>query len=240
MDWINYLPQGLPQYLKQETFTCSCHAPIDAIESQILYLTGERVQFSRRWLCYMSHTSPTQGNSEQVVLPTIAKFGLVLESSWPQRADMTEAEFYTPPTPEEAKVLAYEGAAWLEKWEVIPDYYKQLSDLNKAPLIVRVNTGSTFHFMEVLNPTTYYDSEYNGGQIGPIPASQYPVVVEYHQIIIKNKMPTKYKIHNKDGRLGVMLDFGFEAVIHYAKDMTMYNHLLTDYEVPADAVTKEL
>lgn len=230
-DWSKWLPSGLPQFLKQDTDACTSYSTIDSIETQELALTGSQPQYSRRWLAYISKTSPTQGNSLQNVFPAVAKLGLVLESSWPQRSDMTSEEFYTPPTPEELKVLAYEGQAWLEKWQVSYDFFKQLSDLDKAPLIVRLNLTSTFHFVEVLNSQTYYDSEYHNGYIGIIPASMYPIVVEYSQLIINLKNMGQFKTQNYKGELRIVLQADSEQTWEalckvYAVDPKVINEII--------------
>ncbi len=184
-DWIKYLPSGLPQFLQQDTNACSDYAPIDAIESYELFLTGQQQQYSRRWLAYMSGTDPIQGNSEWVILPIIKKYGLVLESSWPQTSNMTSAEFYTPPTPDEQTKLLAEGEAWLQKWEVLDNYNVPFTDISQGPLIARLNLQTTFHFIEVLNANWYYDSEFHSGKIGVTPP--FGTVADYYQILIKER-----------------------------------------------------
>lgn len=213
-DWSQYLPNDIPQYLKQDTLTCTNHAAINCIETQEFAITGLKNQYSRRWLAKVSNTSPTQGNSEQVVFPAVAKYGLVLESSWPQRNDMTDAEYYADPTPEQRALLLAEGQVWLQKWEISYDFFKQLTDLDKAPLIVRANLFTTFHFMEVLNPQLYYDSEYHNGHIGVINPSVYNIVgKEYSQIIIKRKEQTM-KLVNNNNTYYVEGDKGYLGINH--------------------------
>lgn len=185
-DWLAYLPSGLPQYLSQDTNGCSDYAPIDSIESQELALTGVNTQYSRRWLTQMSKTDPVNGNSEQVVFPTIAKYGLVLESSFPQSKTMSVKEFYAPPSAARQAQLLAEGQQWLQRWEVTPKYFVPFN-LTDAPLIARLKLPTTFHFIEVLSSNWYYDSEYHSGKIGVCPL--YGTPVAYHQIIIKPKGP---------------------------------------------------
>jgi hypothetical protein len=210
-NWPQFLPSGLPQYLKEDTDACTSYATVDSIETQILAMTGQRVQFSRRRLAQKSKTSPTQGNSEQNVFPVAAQ-GLVLESSWPQRSDMTDAEFYATPTPEEEATLMAEEAEFCKHWNVTFNFFVPFTKISVAPLIARVNVTFTFHFIEVLSKDLYYDSEYNNGHIGVIPASTYPVVVEYHQIVIKRK--DSMILVNNNGTYYVEGDKGYLGINH--------------------------
>jgi hypothetical protein len=198
-DWKPYAPIGLPQFLAQETNGCTSYAAIDSIETQELAITGVQPQYSRRWLAKVSRTSKTQGNSEQQVFPAIKHFGLVLESSWPQRNDMTLDEFYADPTEEEFDLLLAEGEAWLKKWQVTDDYFVPFSYIDKAPLIARLNVTTTFHFVEVLSKDYYFDSERHNGKIGIIPVSIYPVVVDYYQITLSLKNMSNVIFVHKTG-----------------------------------------
>lgn len=219
MNWLAYHPDGLSQVLYNETNACATYAPIDSIETQIFFLTGQKIQFSRRWMAIMDGTDkqgnyigvppPTYQGLNKGALPSIQKYGLVLESSYPQSPTMTWDEYFTPPTPELQTQLLVEGQAFLEKWAITCSYGLNLATpqiwLNKAPLLARVKEGGIEHFVEVLNETTMFDSEPHTNNPATTFIQPLPPVEAFYQIIINPKNMPQFKTQNYHGELRIVL-----------------------------------
>lgn len=101
------------QYVDQ--MSCVSHSVINAVQSQELFLTGKRVQYSKRWLAKMSDTT-RNGNYLGKVAQTIRDFGLVLESDYPTPASYTWEEFYADIPEPKLTELKEKGQAWLKRW----------------------------------------------------------------------------------------------------------------------------
>ncbi len=212
-DWSNYPPLGLPQFIGFETDGCATYGTIDGIESQELFLTGKQNQYSRRWIFKMSGTTQ-QGNYLENVYAAIAKYGLVLESSYSQ-AGITSWDEYDAEIPEPllSQLLA-EGQEWLKKWDVsfttenIPQE-QIIQALQNAPLQTEVIDGTFRHIIEQLNLTTCWDSEYHHSgtpiQEFETPLSTFNSIVCYNQIIIKEKKMPQIKSVNIKGEEGIFL-----------------------------------
>lgn len=231
-DWKPYVPvPGLSQVWNvlnssavDETDACVSYATVDSIETQLYQQLGVRVQFSRRWLAYISGTT-LQGNTITNVFKAVAKYGLVLETSWPQDDSMTFAEFYAAPNPQQLAALEAEGQRWLKVLNPRPPVYNvgavNLSlALRTAPVIAFVPQVNPDHAVEVINATTMFNSE--PGSSNPLTEFIQPFTTanSYHQLTIQaNPFPMYTKVVKQDGKtFGVRIATPNGDQIIYATD----------------------
>lgn len=121
-NWTPYAWDTENQYSnKADALDCVAESFINAIQAQEFFMTGKKVNYSKRWLAKCSGTNQGiykgKGNTYGNVADWIHNHGLVLESSYPKPAgDWTADEFYADINPDlQAKLLA-EGQIWLQKW----------------------------------------------------------------------------------------------------------------------------
>jgi len=91
--WLELLP--LPEYQSPyfETYSCTAHATINAIQMLQLQKFGESEDYSERFLANVSGTIPG-GNNPHTVAEYIRKVGLVEESLYPTLTAKTWEEYY--------------------------------------------------------------------------------------------------------------------------------------------------
>lgn len=111
---------------KGDALDCVAESFINAIEAQEFFLTGKKVNYSKRWVAKKSGTNQGKykglGNSYANVADWIHNNGLVLESSYPKTDNWTVDEFYKDIDPDLDQQLIAEGKAWLAKWDYSYEY----------------------------------------------------------------------------------------------------------------------
>ena len=159
-DWTGYLGQSESQHsLICDSESCVSFAAAHCLESQIQFLSGQKIKLSPRFLAAVSHTT-TEGNSFQNVFNTILEYGICTEATWPVPPGLgnwTWADFYqTPP------LAAYQEALWFKnQFTITLQANISPSELVYAPLWTEVNLGYTTHAVEQINLSTELDSEPN-------------------------------------------------------------------------------
>jgi hypothetical protein len=226
-DWLEYIPvPGLPQVWKVlnsdtvlQSDACVSYSTVDSIETQFFQQTGIRVQFSRRWLAFISGTT-LQGNTITNVFNALAKYGPVLETSWPQNNAMTWDAYYAAPTQAQLAALTAEGAQWKKvlnfqapKYGIMPS--ELTSYLQKAPVIAFIPAVNPDHAVEVVNLTTMFNSE--PASSNPLTEFIQPFSVaqgnSFHQIIIETTMNPNVETMNYNGTIGVFVPVSTPAEI---------------------------
>lgn len=156
-DWSGYLGVSESQHsLECDTEACVSFSACHVLESQIQFLTGQKVKLSPRFLAAVSHTT-TQGNSFQNVFNAILKYGICTEDTWPipPGLEWTWADFYATPSP-----AAYKEALWFkQQFTVTFQANNATPQLASAPGWPEVNLGYTTHAVEQINVNTELDSE---------------------------------------------------------------------------------
>lgn len=120
---------------KGDALDCVAESFINSIEAQEFFITGKKIQYSKRWLAKVSGTNQGalkgKGNSYTTVADVIHNIGLVLEEHYPKpEGDWTTDEFYQPiPEPLNTQLLE-EAGKWKEKWS----YNYEFLNVNDANL----------------------------------------------------------------------------------------------------------
>ncbi len=109
--WLNYAPaQNVQQNRGVESEACTSFGSRDAEETLQNALFGDTRKWSARWLAYASGTTPT-GNNPAAVMTAWQEKGIVLDTYWPNTADLTTwAAFYAIP-PQSLYIKALEFIA---------------------------------------------------------------------------------------------------------------------------------
>jgi len=134
-NWTPYAWDTENQYSsKGDALDCVTESFINSIEAQEYFITGKKVNYSKRWIAKISGTNQGiykgLGNTYGNVAEAIRKNGLVLESSYPKPVgDWTADEFYKDINPDLQTKLLAEGQIWLTKWNYQYEYL-QVTDPN--------------------------------------------------------------------------------------------------------------
>lgn len=126
-DWTAYLPD--PEWqttTKIDTMACVSFSALNCIETLIHFHTGQKKNFSDRFLAYMSGTT-IHGNFLFKVADSIRKDGLILQEEWKTEPDMDWATYYAVPPIE----LINKAKNFLDEWTVNYEFI----DFNKESLI---------------------------------------------------------------------------------------------------------
>lgn len=163
-NWQPFLPLGEWQQKNgKDLMACVTFSLLNAIETQEFFLTGQRVNYSDRWIAKMSGTTP-EGNYLYKVADTVRKFGLVLEEDYP--ADSFEWNVYYQNIPEpKLTELKVKGAEWLKNHTLQYEWLdvtasELLKHLKQCPLQV-VKPGhaiESFNLVEPSDVVEYFDS----------------------------------------------------------------------------------
>jgi hypothetical protein len=218
-DWLPYVPvPGLSQVWNVlnsnqvlQTDGCVSYSTIDSVITQVRQQLGIQIEFSRRFMAWVSKTT-TVGNSVVNVFNAFLKYGPVLETSWPQNDSMTWDEFYADPTPEQLAALYAEGQQWLKvlnpqlpQYDIPPS--ELTSYLQKAPVIAFIPSVNPDHAVEVVNLTTMFNSE--PASSNPLTEYIQPFSVSqgnsFHQIIIEASMNTFVETMDYNGTIGIFV-----------------------------------
>jgi len=151
-EWRNFTPPGENQFSNHaDSMACVTFSALNVLETQYKFLTGQKINFSDRFIAKLSGTTP-QGNSIQKVLDTIRKYGLVLEADYPTPASFTWDEYYADIPPE---VLAK-----AQKFDISYEFGSTdyLKDLKQAPLQMVIEKTNPYHAVEMINLTEEFDS----------------------------------------------------------------------------------
>jgi hypothetical protein len=156
LDWTPYVPDYDNQFsagTHVDAEDCVSQSAVHSIETQILFLTGQRVRFSPRALGKLSGTTP-QGNSTTNVLAAIKKYGLIPYESWPDLDNFTWDEYYKD-IPQD---VIDQGKDFLLKWNV--EFFSGVSDdaLQFGPIWLELKEPTTNHFVEQINSHQFFDS----------------------------------------------------------------------------------
>jgi len=153
-DWESYLPVMETQVIDEvDSWFCPIFSTLNALEVWYKYLTGEEKNWSDMYLGLLSGTEPGHGNSVQVIMDTMHRYGNVLEAVFAFVAWNSSLT-----VPEEVIEI---GKEWLEKYEfraeiVRPELetYKEdiLDALQYSPLVVGVKYANGVTDNEILNP----------------------------------------------------------------------------------------
>lgn len=141
-DWRPYLPTGESQWRpSQETSSCTNQAAINSLETQVFFLTGDRVNYSECWNAKQAGTDPNNGNYVEAAHEVVRLQGTPLQSEWDLPSNWTLQDFYRPVTQESRQ----KARLWLDKyeyshaWVTISD--KNLKDwLKTSPICITVST----------------------------------------------------------------------------------------------------
>lgn len=167
-NWEKFLPTGERQRNFLETMACVSFSACNSIEIQEKQQTGIEMNYSDRWIALMSETTP-QGNWLWKVGDTVRKYGMVLESDFPSKQNMSWDDYYSI-TPEKKAELIEKGKAWLQKWDVktefintsISMWYTVKEDLIKhikhAPLQIVKPGHAITNFYNQDDVANYFDS----------------------------------------------------------------------------------
>jgi len=133
-NWTPYAWDEENQFSSRgDALDCVAESFINAVEAQEFFMTGRKVNYSKRWLAKCSGTNQGvykgKGNTYANVADWIHNRGLVLESSYPKPSGWTVDEFYAEINPDLQTKLLAEGQIWLQKWAYDYEYLK-VSDPN--------------------------------------------------------------------------------------------------------------
>lgn len=159
-DWSGYLGVSESQHsLVCDSEACLSFAACHVLESQIQFLTGQKVKLSPRFLASVSHTTQA-GNSFQAVFNAIVQYGICTEDTWPVPpglSNWTWDDFYQTPS-----AAAYKEALWFkQQFNVTLQANISPQSLVSAPLWTEINLVTTTHAVEQINANTELDSEPN-------------------------------------------------------------------------------
>jgi hypothetical protein len=206
MDWTDCLGVSESQHsLNCDSESCVSFAACHVLESQIQFLTGQKVKLSPRFLASVSHTT-IAGNTFQNVYNAIVQYGICTEDTWPIPAGLnwSWSDFYKTPPPQ-----AYSEALWFkQQFNVALQAKISPQNLVSAPLWTEVNLGYTTHAVEQINLNTELDSEPNlappghGGDTIPYLKPLAPVV-HYNLLLLTQKVSSNVQfIQNGNGEYG--------------------------------------
>lgn len=162
-NWRNYLPPAEWQWKNgKDTMACVTFSLLNSIETQEFFLTGQRVNYSDRWIALMSGTTP-QGNYLYAVADTVRKFGLVREESWPAPSSFDWNTYYAQPDAATMKKLLAEGEEWKKTHSLAYEWLTtSLEDiqthLKHCPLQVVIPGHAIEGFKQVGDIHGYFDS----------------------------------------------------------------------------------
>lgn len=162
-DWTDSLPPGEWQRNNYvDTMACVTFSLLNCIETQEFFLTGQRVNYSDRWIAKMSETTPN-GNYLYKVANTVRHFGLVKEENWATPANFTWETYYADPDPATMQKLTAEGAEWLRTHDLAYEWLTtQLDDILKhikqCPLQIVIPGHAIENFYEEKEVVHYFDS----------------------------------------------------------------------------------
>lgn len=162
-DWTPYLPAGERQSNNLiDTMACVSFSVLNCIETQEFFLTGQKVNYSDRWLAKISGTTMF-GNYLVSVAEAIQMFGLVKEESWPKPANYTWESYYANPTPAQMAALVAEGKEWLRTHKFEAEFLSTdkatiLKHLQQAPLQIVIPGHAIENFYTQEEAVSYFDS----------------------------------------------------------------------------------
>src|SRR3990167_1673984 len=140
-----------------DTMACVTFSALNILETQYYFLTGQRINFSDRFIAKVSGTTQ-QGNTCQAVLDAIRHYGLVLESDYPTPTDFDWNEYYAPIPNEvfgKAILKPINGVSPVSYEFGATDYAKELK---QAPLQMLIEKGNPYHAVEMVSLTHQFNS----------------------------------------------------------------------------------
>lgn len=128
-NWTPYAFDTEPQSSNRgDSMACVSHSALNIIQAQEFYITGRKVNYSKRWIAKMSGTT-RQGNYLNTVADTIRKYGLVLEEDYPTPESFTWDDYHADIPKDLKDRLEQKGKEWLKRWKVEYEFL-QLGDAN--------------------------------------------------------------------------------------------------------------
>lgn len=134
--WLTYVPpQNVQQNTGIETEACTTFGTLDAIETLLRFKYKDNTVWSRRFLAYISGTTPS-GNNPLVVVNTLAKKGDVPIEDWNINATMTTWKdvYAVPPQPLYTKALEFTAKYVIDHENVTPTPASLKAALEFSPL----------------------------------------------------------------------------------------------------------
>ena len=126
-DWTD-IPDKEIQQRRFETFNCTSFNTLAEVEKLVYVLTGERVNYSDRFLGTVAGTKPP-GNDPTKVAQALRHFGCIPEEMMPFSDDLQNTdEYYSFKGVDKEKCLA-EGRKWLEKFNFMHEWVFSENDL---------------------------------------------------------------------------------------------------------------
>jgi len=129
-DWSD-IPDKEMQSRKFETYNCTSFNTLSAVEKLIFVITGEKVNYSDRFLGIMAGTKPP-GNDPHVVAEAIRKYGCIPEEMLPWSDDLQNIDEYYSFKGGDREGCIAEGKKWLEKFNFLHEWVFSEKDTVKV------------------------------------------------------------------------------------------------------------
>lgn len=183
----------------KDSDACVSYSVVHAVESFIKQTLGVDVDFSERFLAKMSGTT-LDGNNLESVVNALKKYGLVMDTDWPEPYTFTWDEYYAA-IPQE---IIDKGKATLAQYVEVGNISvvnNLAGALQTAPCIIFTPSGVPSHARCVLSANQVFDSY--PPYIETMPTDIYGI----WQIELTAKtMPKLFtKTANIDGEVGVFI-----------------------------------
>lgn len=200
-DWRIYLPEGERQSnYRGDSMSCVSFSAINVIEAQEFQQTGQRINYSDRWIAKMSGTTK-EGNYLKTVVDTIRKYGLVLEEDYPMPHEPWTWDQYHAPIPEPLlSQLKAKGQKWLETHQVNyewVDLFFNPQELHKQLQHAPIQMVIPGHAVAGVKQDVIYFDTYVP-YLKTKPKSQFETALKI-VLTLKNMNQTKYVL-SKDGQ----------------------------------------
>ena len=127
-DWTD-LPDKEIQHKDFDTYNCTGFNTLAQIEKLEYILTGEKVNYSDRFLGIVAGTRPP-GNDPNTVAEAIRKYGCIPESMLPFSNDLKNTDEYYSFKGADEKVCREAGKKWLEKFTFLHEWVFSEGDSN--------------------------------------------------------------------------------------------------------------
>lgn len=96
-DWTNFLPIPENQNFGMEPYACTSFALLNCVETLIRQEYEDTINFSDRFLAFISGTGAQKGNDPHNVAEVLRLKGDVIETDWPYTHDLSFEQFYSTP-----------------------------------------------------------------------------------------------------------------------------------------------
>lgn len=124
-----------------DTFNCTGFNTLSGIEKMIFVITGEKVNYSDRFLGIMAGTYPP-GNDPHTVCEAVRKFGCIPEEMMPYSDDLQNVGEYFSWKGVDKEACIAEGKKWLAKYEFLHEWIfngRDSDEVKKTKLLESLN-----------------------------------------------------------------------------------------------------